>query len=140
VRSIGHNTFLHYVKSWVWEPHDEMKGNVAKVIFYMTVRYEGENGELNIELTDSLLLSSSQLPLHGNARTLYNWHFNDTVSIAERSRNDTIYKYQNNRNPFIDHIECYRISFLFLFNLPTSIMAFQINLLTLPHDCIVWSD
>lgn len=88
---------------WVWEPRDEMKGDVARTIFYMSVRYEGENGELDLELTDSLLPSSSQLPLHGNARTLYNWHLSDTVSTAERSRNDTIYKYQNNRNPFIDH-------------------------------------
>ncbi|MFT6947641.1 MAG: endonuclease I [Vicingaceae bacterium] len=93
---------------WVWEPRDEMKGDVARVIFYMSVRYEGENGELDLELTDSLLPSSSQLPLHGSARTLYNWHLNDTVSIAERSRNDTIYKYQNNRNPFVDHPEYVR--------------------------------
>jgi len=94
--------------AWVWEPRDEMKGDVARVIFYMSVRYQGENGELDLELTDSLLPSSSQLPLHGNARTLYNWHLNDTVSLRERARNDTIYKYQNNRNPFVDHPEYVR--------------------------------
>ena len=46
--------------------------------------------------------------MHGNAQTLYNWHLNDTVRIAERSRNDTIYKYQNNRTPFVDHPEYVR--------------------------------
>ena len=88
---------------WVWEPPDSLKGDVARVIFYMDVRYEGENGELDLEVTDSLLPSSSQLPLHGNARTLYSWHLLDTVSNQERMRNDTIFKYQNNRNPFVDH-------------------------------------
>ena len=91
--------------SWVWEPRDEVKGDIARIIFYMSVRYEGENGELDLELTDSLLSQSDTSPLHGNARTLYTWHLNDTVSAAERSRNDTIYKYQRNRNPFVDHPE-----------------------------------
>ncbi len=90
---------------WVWEPRDEVKGDIARTIFYMTVRYEGENGELDLELTDSLLSSSDQSPLHGKASTLYTWHINDTVSDAERARNDTIYKYQGNRNPFVDHPE-----------------------------------
>ena len=90
---------------WVWEPRDEMKGDIARTIFYMTVRYEGENGELDLELTDSLLDKSDKRALHGNAVTLYQWHLDDTVSNAERARNDTIYKYQKNRNPFVDHPE-----------------------------------
>ncbi len=91
--------------AWVWEPRDEVKGDVARIIFYMAVRYEGEQGELDLELTDSILPKSSKLPLHGNARTLYQWHLADTVSAAERRRNDTIFKYQQNRNPFVDHPE-----------------------------------
>ncbi len=90
---------------WIWEPRDEVKGDVARIIFYMSVRYEGEHGELDLELTDSILPKSSKLPLHGNARTLYRWHLADTVSAAERRRNDTIFKYQQNRNPFVDHPE-----------------------------------
>lgn len=90
---------------WVWEPRDEVKGDVARIIFYMSVRYEGENGELDLELTDSILSKSDKSPLHGNAITLYKWHLNDMVSDVERSRNDTIYKYQKNRNPFVDHPE-----------------------------------
>ena len=90
---------------WIWEPRDEVKGDIARTIFYMDVRYEGENGELDLELTDSILPQSSKLPLHGNALTLYQWHLADTVSIEERMRNDTIFKYQQNRNPFVDHPE-----------------------------------
>lgn len=91
------------VSRWVWEPPDSLKGDVARVIFYMDVRYEGENGELDLEVVDSLLSNSDQSPLHGNARILYSWHLMDSVSNSERRRNDTIYKYQRNRNPFVDH-------------------------------------
>lgn len=94
--------------TWVWEPPDSLKGDVARVIFYMDVRYEGEHGELDLEVIDSLLSNTDQSPLHGNARILYNWHLIDTVNSAERARNDTIYKYQNNRNPFVDHPEFVR--------------------------------
>lgn len=90
---------------WIWEPPDSLKGDIARVIFYMDVRYEGENGELDLEVADTLLSNTDQSPIHGNARTLYQWHLIDTVSMAERRRNDTIFKFQQNRNPFVDHPE-----------------------------------
>lgn len=90
---------------WVWEPRDEVKGDVARMIFYMTVRYEGENGEVDLELTDNLLSSTDQSPFHGKASVLVQWHLDDPVSSEEILRNDVVYGYQNNRNPFIDHPE-----------------------------------
>ncbi len=33
------------VSNWVWQPREEVKGDVARMIFYMATRYEGENGE-----------------------------------------------------------------------------------------------
>ncbi len=35
-----------------WEPRDEVKGDVARMIFYMAVRYEGDSGEVDLELTE----------------------------------------------------------------------------------------
>jgi len=35
--------------------------------------------------------------------TLISWHEFDTVDAFEQNRNDVIYTYQNNRNPFIDY-------------------------------------
>lgn len=99
------DSYTSSTADWVWEPRDEVKGDVARIIFYMTVRYEGENGELDLELTDSILSKTDKRAIHGNAITLYQWHLDDTVSAAERARNDTIYKYQKNRNPFVDHPE-----------------------------------
>lgn len=92
---------------WIWQPRDEVKGDVARMLFYMAVRYEGENGELDLELIDSIPSDNNlALPLHAKLSDLLLWHQQDPVSNWERNRNDIIYyNYQNNRNPFIDHPE-----------------------------------
>jgi len=89
----------------VFEPRDEDKGDVARIIFYMVVRYEGDNGEEDLEMTESILSSSSKSPRHGVRSTLLEWHELDPVDDFELNRNDVIYSYQGNRNPFIDHPE-----------------------------------
>lgn len=91
--------------AWVWEPRDEVKGDIARMIFYMATRYEGGNGEPDLELTETLLSNSDQSSLHAKLSILLAWHQSDPVSAAEIKRNDIIYGYQNNRNPFIDHPE-----------------------------------
>ena len=101
------NTFGNYYSSsaLVFEPRDEDKGDVARIIFYMDIRYEGDNGELDLEMTESLLSTSSRIPRHGVRSTLLEWHALDPVDDFERNRNNVIYDYQGNRNPFIDHPE-----------------------------------
>jgi endonuclease I len=91
---------------WTFEPPDDYKGDVARMIFYMTVRYEGDSLVADLELTDSLLGNTDKSPLQGVKTTLLKWHRNDKVSDWERNRNEIIYKdYQKNRNPFIDFPE-----------------------------------
>lgn len=97
---------------WTWEPRDEVKGDVARMIFYMAVRYEGDDpgdpnddGEPDLELTDEILDKSDKSPFHGRLSTLLRWHAQDPPSQAERRRNDLIEQHQGNRNPFIDHPE-----------------------------------
>lgn len=89
----------------VWEPRDEVKGDVARMMFYMATRYEGENGEVDLELTETLLGSTDKSPFHAKLSVLLEWHQQDPVSASEIQRNDVVYSYQNNRNPFIDHPE-----------------------------------
>lgn len=89
--------------SLIFEPRDEDKGDVARIIFYMDVRYEGDSGEEDLEMVDYTLSTSSKLPYHGIRSTLLQWHQDDPVDDFERNRNDVIYSYQGNRNPFIDH-------------------------------------
>jgi endonuclease I len=46
-----------------WEPSDAVKGQVARIIFYMATRYEGENDELDLEAVDTI--NTSPAPQHG---------------------------------------------------------------------------
>lgn len=91
---------------YTFEPRDEVKGDVARMIFYMAVRYEGEGSELDLELTNTLLTVTDQSPLHSRVSTLIEWSRTDAVSDWERNRNNIIDSlFQHNRNPFIDHPE-----------------------------------
>ncbi|MBA2176386.1 endonuclease [Halobacillus locisalis] len=93
-----------YSDSDSWEPRDEVKGDVARMVFYMAVRYEGEReGEPDLELVDRV---ETDGPVLGKLSTLKEWHEADPVDDFERERNELIYStYQGNRNPFIDHPE-----------------------------------
>jgi endonuclease I len=101
------NTFGNYYSSsaLIFEPRDEDKGDVARIIFYMDVRYEGGDDELDLEMIEDVLSTSSKQPRHGVRSTLLEWHAQDPVDDFERNRNNVIYGYQENRNPFIDHPE-----------------------------------
>lgn len=98
---------------WFFEPRDEVKGDVARMLFYMAVRYEGEEGdfvdlELAVDLkalAPELHLKDNHLPYYGNLATLLRWHIEDPVDEWEVERNEAIYQFQGNRNPFIDHPE-----------------------------------
>ncbi len=98
-----------YYDSDSFEPRDAVKGDIARMLFYMATRYEGENGEPDLELVDSVLTWTSDdasRPYHGKLSTLLQWHEQDPVDNWERIRNDKIYtNWQHNRNPFIDHPE-----------------------------------
>lgn len=88
-----------------WEPGDDIKGDIARTIFYMAVRYKGENGEPNLHLTDDMNDYQSGYAVHGKYSTLLDWNNEDPVDDAERTRNEKVYEIQGNRNPFIDHPE-----------------------------------
>ena len=89
-----------------FEPRDQVKGDVARMLFYMAVRYEGTNGEPDLELTEEVLSQTDQQPLHGVLSTLLEWNEIDPVDDFERNRNNVIYSnFQGNRNPFIDHMD-----------------------------------
>jgi endonuclease I len=84
-----------------WEPRDEDKGDIARIIFYMDTRYEGENGEMDLTAVDEV--DTYPYPKHGKLSTLLQWNLQDPPDAFERNRNNVIYSYQHNRNPFIDN-------------------------------------
>ncbi|MDL2076456.1 endonuclease [Streptomyces sp. GXMU-J15] len=86
-----------------FEPRDAVKGDVARMILYMAVRYEGEDGWPNLEPNDSI---NGSVPYHGRLSVLKQWNDEDPPDAFEERRNNVIYtNYQGNRNPFIDHPE-----------------------------------
>jgi len=92
--------------SYSFEPRDEVKGDVARMIFYMAVRYEGTDGYVDLEPSYSVVPLGNNDPIHGKWSTLLEWNNQDPVDDWERNRNNIIYNsYQNNRNPFIDYAE-----------------------------------
>lgn len=87
-----------------WEPRNSVKGDIARMLFYMAVRYEGDSGEVNLELNDAV--NNGSAPYMGRLSVLLTWHKLDPVDTFEINRNNIIYNsYQHNRNPFIDHPE-----------------------------------
>lgn len=73
-----------------YEPIDSVKGDVARILFYMSVHYE-----LDIEATG--VATSIEM--------LLEWNSLDPVDDAEATRNDVVQSLQGNRNPFIDYPE-----------------------------------
>jgi endonuclease I len=93
----------NYIGGGYFEPRDEIKGDIARMMFYMAVRYEGNNGEVDLELVNGTTGSDSTH--FGDLATLLQWNEQDPVSQAEIDRNNLVFSYQGNRNPFIDHPE-----------------------------------
>ncbi|RZS39102.1 endonuclease I [Herbihabitans rhizosphaerae] len=87
-----------------WEPRDAVKGDVARMIFYMAVRYAGTDGFADLELNDEV--NNNTKPFMGRLSMLRQWHQQDPPDEAEKKRNQVIFdQFQHNRNPFIDHPE-----------------------------------
>lgn len=71
------------------------KGDVARSVLYMAVRYNGlavVNG----------FPTTSPIGQLGDLATLLDWHRNDPPDDFEMNRNNVIFTWQFNRNPFID--------------------------------------
>lgn len=116
------------VDSDSFETRDDAKGDVARMIFYMAVRYEGGSGEPDLEVVDRV--NTYPDPEHGKLSTLMEWHSQDPVDDFEMNRNEVIYSYQENRNPFVDHPEFVED----IWGDPTSItISFDNNLAVYPN-------
>ncbi|WP_026977541.1 endonuclease [Flavobacterium tegetincola] len=85
-----YNGFTGNAGSW--------KGDVARAVFYMSIRYNGLD-VVNGNPADSTV---GQL---GDLATLLTWNTQDPADDFEMNRNNYIYTWQVNRNPFIDYPE-----------------------------------
>ncbi|MGW1057365.1 endonuclease [Micromonospora rubida] len=93
-----------YTDSDSFEPRNAVKGDVARMIMYMAIRYEGGDGWPNLEMNNSV--SNGSAPYLGKLSVLLSWNQLDPPDAFEKRRNQVIYdRWQGNRNPFIDHPE-----------------------------------
>jgi len=74
--------------SGIFEPRDEHKGDVARAMMYFAVRYQNYSSFLTNQET-----------------LLREWHNDKLPNDWSRKRNEAIFGYQRNRNPFVDYPE-----------------------------------
>ncbi len=99
-----------------FETWNHRKGEMARAIFYMAIRYEGGvdpvsgQQEPQLELTDTRaqivqVNNYAQTAYMGLLADLLAWHAADPPDAEEIARNNVIQTFQGNRNPFVDHPE-----------------------------------
>ncbi|KPC81061.1 MULTISPECIES: endonuclease I family protein [Streptomyces] len=94
----------NYTDGDSFEPRDAVKGDVARMILYMAVRYEGDDAFADLEPNDSV--NNGSAPKIGRLSVLKQWSQEDPPDSFEQNRNEVIFdQFQHNRNPFIDHPE-----------------------------------
>jgi hypothetical protein len=64
--------------------------------------YDHNNNSFDLELVDYTTPNNNE-PILGKLSSLTQWHNDDPVDDFEINRNEIIYEFQENRNPFIDH-------------------------------------
>ena len=115
-------------KTRVFEPNDAYKGDLARIYFYMATCYEpGYFSWIPVRDADKKKTGEQGLLTENHCGTwksdmfnrgdddayqpfapwaldmLMRWAKNDPVSDKERARNEAIWQFQGNRNPFVDY-------------------------------------
>lgn len=96
---LGKNTVSGFTGT-VFEPIDEYKGDIARALMYVSVRYYTEDGKWNnSDMTNKSIIKDWAVAM------LLRWHEEDPVDDKEINRNNAVYNIQHNRNPFVDYPE-----------------------------------
>jgi endonuclease I/PKD repeat protein len=101
-----------------WQTWQGRRGDVARALMYLSVRYEGGThsitgvAEPDLILTDDRSLigasntgANDTVAYMGLKSVLLQWHKDDPVDVYEFRHNEAVYSFQGNRNPFVDHPE-----------------------------------
>ena len=103
------DTASHADSGGVWQPPANRRGFIARAIFYMAVRYDGDANEpgtydLRLGELDALDRDArgTGTYMFGALSHLLEWHAKYPVEAWEVARNDAVCAKQGNRNPFVD--------------------------------------
>lgn len=93
-------TSINGTKTSRYEPSNEYKGDIARMIMYAVTCYP----TLKWQNKAPQLINGGMYPTLNKLAIdlLLKWHREDPVSTKEIERNENVYKLQFNRNPFID--------------------------------------
>jgi hypothetical protein len=83
----------------VFEVNDEIKGDMARIYFYMITRYQSECGGWGHDVFTSTYPGLETWALDMMMR----WSKQDPVDAREIARNNAVYEVQGNRNPYVDY-------------------------------------
>lgn len=86
----------------VFEPIDEFKGDIARSLLYFATRYETLVTGWSYAMFNG---TTTQVYTDAFKNILLTWNDLDPVSPYEIAKNNRVYIFQNNRNPYIDHPE-----------------------------------
>ncbi len=105
---LGTSTFTGYTSiGKVFEPDDQYKGDIARAIMYMAIRYATVSSYPVTSWSGNAMFSGSLSTNYGlsaySVALLMKWHRQDPVSQKEITRNNGVADKQGNRNPFIDY-------------------------------------
>ena len=84
--------------STVFEPNDEIKGDIARIYFYMATCYASQCANWSggvFTAGDGLVTWTLNM--------MMDWAKQDPVDDVETARNNAVYAVQKNRNPFVDY-------------------------------------
>lgn len=103
------NGFSTYAGT-VFEPINEFKGDIARSFFYFATRYQDFMDDFFTTANSSTCQSKNMFDGSINKvfsddfiLILIKWHKQDPVSAKEMAKNNAIFSFQGNRNPFIDN-------------------------------------
>ncbi|MFC4635593.1 endonuclease [Dokdonia ponticola] len=78
-------------------PGDEWKGDVARMMLYMYIRYDNRCLPSNVGIGNAVASDANMIDL------FLQWNVEDPVNAFEDTRNEVLAGIQGNRNPFIDN-------------------------------------
>lgn len=105
VSKVGSNNYSGGPTHRAFEPADEYKGDFARTYFYMLTCYEHYADQWRSDGLNMLDNNTYPVLKEWAKKMLLEWHRKDPVSTKELDRNEEVFRYQGNRNPFIDFPE-----------------------------------
>ena len=101
-----------------WETWNGRRGDVARALMYMDVRYAGGTHGVTGKTEPDLILTDDRSLMEqsntgdnepvgymGLLSVLLQWHKENPVDLIEFQHHEAVASFQGNRNPFIDHPE-----------------------------------